>query len=339
MTNNSSAPTTSAFDLSIVIVNYRCWGKLADCLNSLTDAPSSLNLEVVVVDNQSGDGKLDAFAHRFPTVNFVVNAGNLGFASGCNYGASFSAAPTLLFLNPDTIASPDAIAELLAIKNQRTDINLFTCRQIDQHGNNQKAFGNLETFWTSFSIVRRILQRTNPDKYPSPRIEHTELLICECISGSAVMISRADFDQLGGWDERFWMYAEDADLCRRALEAGMKIAYEPSVTITHLHGGASRVNKDTKALTKSEVTISRHVFTSKYASSKLAAGGGHLNIFLRRSLPTLFFACLLLPLTLLGKQNTTAKKAHHLWTYYTQWISTGDVRSIRAKRDQGGIDK
>jgi GT2 family glycosyltransferase len=320
--------------LSVVIVSFRCWDKLADCLDGLIQPSNQVSLEIIVADNDSADGKLDAFARRFPTVNFVVNAGNLGFASGCNYAASFSTAPTLLFLNPDTIASSHAIAELLAVKNQRPDIQLFTCRQVDEHGNNQKAFGNLETFWTSFSIVRRILQRISPEKYPSPRIEHTELLLCECISGSAVMISRADFDQLGGWDDRFWMYAEDADLCRRALESGMKIAYEPSVTITHLHGGASRVNQDTKALTKSEVTISRHVFVNKHAGSSLSAAAGHLNIFLRRSLPVFFFALLLLPVNLLGKQSTTSKKARHLKTYYGHWLRTGDVRSIRAAGKQ-----
>lgn len=290
-------------------------------------------IEILVVDNQSGDENISPFQAQHPAVRFIENSGNWGFANACNVGATATAADQLLFLNPDTLAYPKDIFNLLEIKKAH-QINLLTCRQIDATGKNQKAFGNLETFWTSFSPIRRILQKTNPQLYPSPRVDHKERVFCECISGSMVMISREDYDKLGGWDDRFWMYAEDADLCKRALAAGMTIAYEPSVTITHFHGGASRANPETKALTKSEVTISRHVFNDKHQPNWLYRWAAHGNTFLRRSLPVFLFALLSSPLLITSKRNGALRKAKHLSTYYYNWLRSGDCRSIRAIRKQ-----
>jgi GT2 family glycosyltransferase len=333
MTNNSSAPTTSAFDLSIVIVNYRCWGKLADCLKSLTDAPSSLNLEVVVVDNQSGDGKLDAFAEEHPKVNFVSNSGNWGFASGCNAGAVASSAADILFLNPDTLATPDSVNQLLEIKRSNQDIGLLSCHQIDGNGNSQRAFGFFQKFWTTFGLTRAIVQRLFPKAYPSARIQQAELIDCDWISGSVVLVSRAQLDSLGGWDEEFWMYSEDVDLCKRAWDSGLRVCYEPSVTITHLHGGSSRSSKATKAITKSEVIVSKHVFINKHSTNSVSAFGNHGLVMLQRIFPLLLLALITSPSWLLGKPTSAALKFGHLRRYYWRWATTGVVSSPRCKTD------
>lgn len=317
--------------LSIVIVNYRSWDKLTECLSALKVEHNS-SFQVIVVDNNSNDGYLANVTTQFPNVAFIENSGNWGFAQGCNLGAKHSQGNTLLFLNPDTIAEPQALLDLLAIKTSE-HIGLLTCRQVDGAGNNQKTFGNLETFWTSFSPVRRLLQRLKPGQYPSPRIDHPKRIYVECLSGSMIMISREDFDRLGGWDERFWMYAEDADLCKRAAKLGLSIAYEPSVTITHFHGGASRMNPETKALTKSEVIISRHVFNNKHQPNRIYCWGAHCNTFIRRSLPIFVFALLSSPLLLGRSRNGALRKASHLVSYYGNWLRSGDCRSIRAIRN------
>lgn len=319
------------FDLSIVIVNYRCWGKLADCLNSLTDTKGSLNLEVIVVDNQSGDGKLESFAQEHPKVKFVNNGGNWGFACGCNVGAAASSAEDILFLNPDTLATPASLSQLLDVKRSNPDIGLLSCHQIDGNGNSQRAFGFFQRFWTTFGLTRAIVQRLFPKTYPSARMQQTELIDCDWISGSVVLVNRAHLESLGGWDEAFWMYSEDVDLCKRCWDSGFRVSYEPSVTITHLHGGSSRSSNETKAITKSEVIVSKHVFINKHSANSASAFGGHSLVLLQRVLPLLLLALITSPSWLLGRPSSAVLKFGHLRRYYWRWATTGRVRSQRCK--------
>jgi GT2 family glycosyltransferase len=316
-------------DLSIVIVTYRCWDKLSDCLNSIAASENIGKIQVTVIDNFPDDPHFDSFSAEHPAVQFLRNGGNWGFASGCNLGAFHSMADALLFLNPDTLVLPDSLSNLLASKRQNSQFNLLSCLQLDSKGRNQRAFGYFETFWTSFGLTRSILQKVAPDKYPSARNQNSELLECECISGSVVLISRSDFDKLGGWDERFWMYSEDTDLCWRAHKSGMKVGYEPNATIVHLHGGASRGSTEIKSLTKSEVVISKHAFVSKHQQG-LSKFSGHLNVFCRRVLPVLIAALLLLPLSLLKKKTVAGEKAKHLIAFYKHWHTTGIAQSLRS---------
>lgn len=318
-----------SFDLSIVIVNYRCWEKLADCLSSTLASTGDTQIETIVVDNQSDDGQLPIFSERFSAVKFVKNGGNWGFASGCNRGAAEAQGEHILFLNPDTLVQTDSLAALLESKRRHSEINLMSCRQVDAKGRNQRAFGYFETFWNSFGLIRVILQKLSPARYPSARAEHTQLLECECISGSVVLISRDDFQRLGGWDESFWMYSEDTDLCLRAYQQGMKVAYEPAVKITHLHGGASRQSKEVKALTKSEVIISKHRYIAKHATSRARGFAAHSNLVLRRVLPILLLAALASPLALVGKSSLASIKTKHLLSYYKRWALHGRRHSIR----------
>ncbi|MDH4058886.1 MAG: galactosyltransferase-related protein, partial [Cyclobacteriaceae bacterium] len=91
-----------------------------------------------------------------------------------------------------------------------------------------------------------------------------KIIYPEWVSGSAIMISKKLFDEIGGWSEDFWMYYEDADLCKRVTNLGGKVALLTNVQIIHNHGGSSRINFEVKALTKSEVIISKHVYINKY---------------------------------------------------------------------------
>lgn len=311
-------------DVSVLIVNFRCWDKLSDCLNALLEPNNELALEIIVVDNCSSDGKLDAFASRFPKVNFIENTGNNGFANGCNRAADAATGDTLLFLNPDTLMQPSAIKALLAVKTKHPAIGMLSCRQLDGKGRNQKAFGYFDSFWTTFGITRALVQKLFPSRFPSARADLETLTECDWISGSVVMISRQHYDQLGGWDDGFWMYSEDMDLSKRCWDAGLNVAYEPNVTITHLHGGASRSSSETKALTKAEVIISKHYFAHKHDS------GSQLLVFIQRSLPALLLGFLLLPSKLGKDSHYAVKRARHLIDFYRLWLQTKQPISPRS---------
>lgn len=325
-----SKETPSVDTLSLVIVNYRSWDKLNNCLTSLQTEASGAQFDVVVVDNQSNDGQLSTFEQRFPKVTFIEHSGNWGFASGCNRGAEAAKGEMLLFLNPDTEASPQTLSQLVEVKHSNSNVSLLSCRQVDEQGRNQKAFGHFPDIWTTFGITRAIALKLWPEKYPSAKNQLTALTQCDWISGSVVLISRQDFDKLGGWDEHFWMYSEDADLCLRAKQKGMGVYYEPSATIKHLHGGASRSSSETKALTKAEVIISKHYFASKHSKSLLKKAGNHFLVIVQRALPALLIGLILLPSKLGKSPHYSVSRAGHLVRFYQAWAQTKQTVSPRS---------
>lgn len=321
--------------LSVVIVNYRCWDKLSDCLNSLLADNLDGFLDIIVVDNQSNDGRFEDFTTLFPSVRFTLNEGNYGFANGCNLGASLANAPMLLFLNPDTIADRNNLEILLQTMNTNPELGLLSCRQIDEKGRNQRAFGQLGSYWMSFGLIRSIAQNLFPERYSSARKVHDKLIYCDWISGSVVMISRKLYDAIDGWDESFWMYCEDTDLSVRVSNYGLKIGYEPAACITHLHGGASRSSPQTKAITKAELIVSKHVFIEKHEPVKAKRRLKHFDLFVRRVIPVMLLAMLTLPTLILGKPHFSTLKFRELWRHYSHWRQTGHPNSARCAVNSG----
>lgn len=253
-------------ELSIVTVNFRCWDHLQTALDGLLPA-AQLNRgrwEIVVVDNASGGNELERFRKRYDGVQFLENAGNLGFASANNLGARHAVGEYLLFMNPDVVADPAQVDMLLREKKAHPDIALLTATQFDGRGRLQKSFDRFPDLLTYFRSVRSMMRKLLPGRNPDPRRRRDEIVHCDWISGSLLMLSRADFEHLGGWSEDYWMYAEDMDLCRRAADLGMARALTPSAQFTHLHGGASRRDPEVTLITKSEVMISAHVYIHRH---------------------------------------------------------------------------
>ncbi len=297
--------------LSIIIVNYRSWEVLAELLDDLTacKALASKRWEVIVVDNHSGDGRLRKFAARFPQVKFVPNQDNLGFAHGNNLGARHASGERLLFMNPDMRASEDNLATLLRIQQEAPTLALLTGIQQDAGGRIQKAFDRFPDHFGYFRTVRNLARLLAPGRNPDPRRMRGALVHCDWISGSLILISRTDYERLGGWSEDFWMYAEDTDLCRRAADAGLARALTTAARFVHHHGGASRRNEATTVLTKSEVLISTHVYISRHFTG-LHAALNHLIVALR-DLPPLLLAGVMNLLTL-GQVGALALRARIL---------------------------
>ena len=252
--------------LSLITVNYRSWAHLENLLGDLGAAPELQDgrWQVLVVDNDSGDGKLEAFSARFAKVGFIRNSGNSGFAHGNNLGASNASGERLLFINPDVRVELPAVRELLRVKDQHPEVALLTATQTDQNGRAQKAFDRFPDLLTYLRSVRGLLRLVAPYRYPDARSQRDELTVCDWISGSLLLIDRAAFNELGGWSEEFWMYAEDTDLCRRAADLGMLRACTSRCRFVHVHGGASRRDTPTALLTKTEVMISAHVYIERH---------------------------------------------------------------------------
>jgi len=259
----------NSLDISVIIVNYKGWSYLKNCLDSVVNIKStSFTFEIIVIDNCSNDGHLSTFQSGFNSVNFYKNTVNNGFANACNLGAAKASGKYLLFLNPDTIANAEALEKMLQTARDNSDIGALSCVQVNQKGklhDYKKVFLSLGTLFGFFRIFYRIINKNSLNKQFDTS---KEIVYPDWISGSVVFISRQWFDKIEGWCDDYWMYFEDVDLCKRLSDKGTKIAMLQNVTIKHYHGGSTRINYDVKALTKAEVIKSRHVYIHKYFKGK-----------------------------------------------------------------------
>lgn len=246
--------------LSIIIVNYKSWGILQRNLDLLVSYHSEgFDSELIVVDNKSEDGVFLDFKMRFPSVKFIENDGNWGFAHGCNLGALHAKGEILLFLNPDTLAPKDSIEIMLSTYISDSNIGILTCKQSENPSSYQKIKPSI---FTLFGPQRSIYKLVNAEKFKVTNCKtcNCEMVDSDWISGSVVMISRWWFDKVGGWNTDYWMYSEDVELSKKVKDAGGSLKLMCKVNILHEHGGASRINPETSALTKTEVIVSQHVY-------------------------------------------------------------------------------
>tara|TARA_B110000914_G_scaffold180933_1_gene163284 strand:- start:1092 stop:2000 length:909 start_codon:yes stop_codon:yes gene_type:complete len=250
-------------DLSIVIVNYRCWDKLAVCLKSIKMQSVTIR-KVIVVDNFSNDGELEIFSNKFNWVHFIKEQVNGGFSYGCNIGAQYANTKWILFLNPDTKIPKTCFENLIPFCDNNPDYRLISINQLGDQGKQTYPFGIFPNFLNVLPPIRsleRILFRPSQSKKV---ISQNQISFPDWISGSFILIRNDDFTKIGEWDESFWMYYEDIDLCKRAQNNQMKCVMLNQWSCIHSHGGASRKNIDTRIKTKSEVIISSHKYAEKH---------------------------------------------------------------------------
>jgi GT2 family glycosyltransferase len=315
--------------LSIVIVNYRAWGHIEKALRVIEpDFPD--DWEMIIVDNETDPQACAGFQQRFGWVKIIPNPANSGFGQGCIIGVAAASGEQFLFMNPDVLASVADIRALMREKVRYPDVAIIAPKQLDDDGRAQKVFDEFPDVLNQSKTLKLLRRKLFPGRAADPRRDHDELVYCDWVTGSFLLIDRADYDLTGGWSNDYWMYVEDADLCKRAHDAGLRVAYTPKVAVVHSHGGSSRINVAVKALTKLEVIISKHVYVrNHFAPDRRLAG--HLMIALLR-LPALLLASLLDVLTL-GRVATLSirhRMLAGLLSYYAGVRRTGLWFSPRA---------
>jgi len=212
-------------DLSIIIVNWNTRQLLEGCLESIYSAPCRTTFEVWVVDNGSSDGSADMVRSRFPQVRLLLNAENLGYGKANNQAIRESAADTLLLLNSDTVVEPQVLDETLGLLRRRPDLGALGCTLIGADGQVQPSYA---VRYPSGQTVGTFGQQ-----------DQDGVILCALVWGAYLMLKREVVDAIGCFDEDFFMFCEDIDLCWRITEAGWKIGYYPHCTVKHI-GGASR---------------------------------------------------------------------------------------------------
>jgi len=219
--------------ISIIIVNRNTREKLLRCLDSI--ASNAGESEVVVVDNDSTDGSADAVKDKFPGVTIIQGKENVGYARGSMMGFRATSGRYILFLNSDTMVPPGALAYLAAFLEESPKAAACAPRLEGPDGKVQPfAFGRDPTIGY---LLARACARLRL-RAPLHDWGTNEVLSVDWVSGACLFVRRSAFEQVGGFDERMFLYFEDNDLCFRLRRAGWEILYNPRVKVTHI-GGAS----------------------------------------------------------------------------------------------------
>jgi GT2 family glycosyltransferase len=262
---NSKVKILDGLTLSVIIVNYKSWNYLENCLNSLLSIMSlPFELEVVVVDNDVLAEKRQRFIESYPTVRFFGNTGNNGFGNACNLGAENASGDFYLFLNPDTMPSQEVLEQMLQAAVDNEDYGVVSCVQFNSNGSKEKQIRFFPEIKTLFGTFRALYRTRNKKEIEAKFKLDQRIIFPDWVSGSVMLMSKNWFERLGGFNEDYWMYFEDVDFCKRVSLDGGRIALLRHVEIFHDHGGASRVSVKTSALTRSQVLISKHIYVCNY---------------------------------------------------------------------------
>jgi GT2 family glycosyltransferase len=316
-------------DISIIIVNYKGGERVVKCLESLQRIDDSrFSFEVIVVDNHPDDGSQANLKSLFPYFTFISNTGNNGFANGCNLGAAYGRGTNLLFLNPDTTVNQEALFDMLEEVRVRPEYSIVTCSQVKGNGSFDRPYGKFLTFYNLTGWSRAVTNIFTGSIEKSV-VQSKHYIYPDWVSGSVIMIRRASFIRLGKWDDDFWMYYEDVDLCLRARMHGGEIVKLRKAQVSHIHGGSSRINKEITFITKSEVHISRHLFISKH-ETRSASFFMHLMLILNNLIIGLVPAVIGLIFFFVDRLNVQTHIYTRLVSYYFDVVKSGVWLSNRS---------
>lgn len=249
-------------DVSVVIVNFRSKKKTLRCLESLYISHwDGISHEIIVVDNCSDDDIQKDLGMHFPDVVFIQSTKNLGMGGGNNIGIKKASGKFVLILNPDTVVDQNAIKVLFSYINENKDVGIVGPKLLNQDGTLQYSCLRFPSVYTP--IFRRTIlgnfAKKHLEDYLMKDRNHNTIMDVDWMLGSCLMIRKNCFGKTqGSFDEGFFMYFEDTDLCRRFHESGFRVVYNPSSLVVHDHMRASADNQWYFAIFKNKL-VREHI--------------------------------------------------------------------------------
>lgn len=228
--------------VAIVVVSYNTRALLLECLASAIESTVGTNVELIVIDNDSDDGSYEAAREAFPQAVTIRNPTNLGFGAACNQAITQTSAPFILLLNSDALLTREAFSALFGLLNSNSRCAAAGCRLTNAQGKERVSARN---FLTPFNQAFELLSITK--LFRSRYFLRTHRLrfnasLTDCsvdwIEAACLIVRREALDEVGLFDEQFFMYSEDEDLCRRLKDRGWSICFTKRGTAVH-HGAQS----------------------------------------------------------------------------------------------------
>lgn len=232
-------------DLSIIIISYNSKQFIQACLNSLLASASRLAGEIIVVDNASQDESADLIRTNFPKVKLICNSINLGYAKACNQGIKEAKGRYIFILNPDTELSRGSLEAVIRFMDEHPRCGILGPKLLDKDAKIQfscRAFPSYSTaFFNRYSLLTKMFPRSKyADRYLKTNWQHDTVEEVDWVSGAAMMLRKDCLDDTGNFDEGFFMYCEDVDICKRAKDKGWQVIYYPYIEFMHFIAGSIR---------------------------------------------------------------------------------------------------
>ncbi|MHB9035894.1 MAG: glycosyltransferase family 2 protein [Armatimonadota bacterium] len=235
-------------DVTVSIVNWNTKDELRGCLGSVLMQDGSVGFDVIVVDNASSDGTVEMVRSEFGSrVKLIENTENLGFGTAHNQAIRESQGRYVLLLNPDCrMLEPQVLSKMAAYMDENPDVGMIGPKVLNPDGTVQYSARHFPTMFAAVfrhTIFGKLFPKNKfVREYLMTNWEHDQVTDVDWLSGSALMARRETFEQIGLLDERFFMYLEDVDWCRRAKMSGWRVVYFPMASVSHRIGAASDQN-------------------------------------------------------------------------------------------------
>lgn len=226
--------------VSIITVTYNSQDLIVDCLKSVIKH-TSLSHEIIVVDNASTDETTSVLEKAKLNIRLIKSDQNLGFGAGNQLGVNQASGEYLFFLNPDTKFRMDTLTPLVDYLAKHDQVGLVAPKLVNNQGKPQESIRNLPTL--TRAIQEFWFNQSNRYEAFSPNTDQP--MIVESVVGAAMLIQRQLFNDLGGWDKRYFMYFEDLELCRQLKKQQLQVVVLPTVTAEHQVGASASTNSKT----------------------------------------------------------------------------------------------
>jgi GT2 family glycosyltransferase len=314
LTGTPGAPA----ELTVIIVSYNTRDLTLTCLETLFANTHAARAHVVVFDNASEDGSAEAIAARFPEVELIASEDNLGFAKANNVVAAAARTEWLLLLNPDTEVHAGAIDALLTFAKSRPEAGITGGRTVFPDGSlNIASCWMRITPWSMFCMATGLTAAFRGSAFFNPEgmgsWARDSVREVDIVVGCFFMIPRSLWQELGGFDLKYFMYGEEADLCLRAKALGYQPAITPDAEIMHLVGAASgKVARKVLMVAKAKATLIRDHWRAWQVPFGLAM------LWLWAALRVT--AARLLALTGKPHHRETAQKWREIWSARHDWL-------------------
>jgi len=230
-------------DLSIVILNYKTKGLVKQCIRNVMVSTANLDYEIIVVDNNSEDGIEEMLSENFPEIKFIQTGNNLGFAAGNNAGIKHTKGRYVMTLNPDVTVLNGSIKKMHEFMEANSNVGIVGPKLINPDGSFQISCRTFQT--PKYILYRRTplgmlpFAKRQLDKHLMLDFDHLSNKEVDWFLGACMLIRKEVLEKVGLFDERFFMYLEDMDLCRRVWMNNYKVYYLSGAEMVHLFERAS----------------------------------------------------------------------------------------------------